>query len=164
MAIYGTKAEADTYHSDRGNAAWGTAAEGDKDSALIRATEWIDRAFRMAFPGEKTGLRAQEREWPRINAYDDEDELIPDDEIPAEILPATYEAALREVITPGSLSPDYDPSSQVKREKVDVVEVEYAAGFGPESVHPVFPIIRGILAPILTGSVASGLAGSSTRV
>ena len=162
MAIYGTRAGADIYHTDRGNATW-AGTDAQKDEALLRATEWVDRAFRMSFPGEKTGLRAQEREWPRVQAYDDEDELIPDDEVPAEMLPATYEAALRELVTLGSLSPDYDPAVQVTKEKVDVIEVEYAAGFGPESVHPVFPIIRGILAPILTGTISTRLAGQTAR-
>ena len=161
---YGTLAGADTYHTDRGNATW-TGTDQAKDEARLRASEYIDRAFCAAFPGDKTGLRAQEREWPRINAYDNADNFIPNDEIPDEVVNATYEASLRELTEPGALSPDYDPSAQVKREKVDgAVEIEYTAGHGPDSVRPVYPIIQGILAPILTGTVASGLAGTTTRI
>jgi hypothetical protein len=167
MAIYGSRAAADTYHSDRGNTTW-TGADAVKDQALLRASEWVDRAFRSSFPGEKTDGRAsatpQVREWPRIDAYDIEGDLVPSDTTPTEVENATYEAALREIVTPGSLSPDYDPSGQVRREKVDMIEVEYTAGHGPDSVRPLFPIIAGILAPILTRNTGSYLVGRSIRI
>lgn len=166
MSFYGTVADADTYHDDRGNSAWGesSVATAEKEAALLRASEYVDYQFRPQFPGYKTGLRTQTREWPRAWAYDEENNSIPSDEVPIEVERATYEAALRELASPGSLLPDFEPQGQVKRERVDVLEVEYVAPIGAEAAKPVIHIVRGILQPILTGPVSSALAGRGVRV
>lgn len=95
MSYYGTVAEADTYHANRGNTKWAEAAEASPDPRegyLTRASDYVD-SYRSRFAGRKTGGRAQEREWPRADATDASGESIPDDEIPYEIEYATYEAA-----------------------------------------------------------------------
>jgi len=163
MSFYGTLSEADAYHADRGNSTW-TGDNADKEVALLRGSEYIDQAFRSSFPGLKTGLRSQTREWPRSWAVDVEGNAIPSDEVPIEVEHASYEAALRELTDPGSLLPDYDPANQFKRSKVDVIEVEYAAPFGPGSVKPVITAIAAILQPILTGGSFSSVAGRSHRI
>lgn len=160
---YGTSAGADTYHAARGNTTW-IGADGAKAIALLRGSEYIDQAYRSSFPGHKTGARDQLREWPRIDAYDTEDNYIAQDTVPDEVIYASYEAALRELVTPGSLLPDYTPGQQERRVKVDVIEVEYTAPHGVQSVLPIVSIINGILAPILTGSVSSSIAGRSERI
>jgi len=159
---YGTLVGADAYHLARGNTTW-TGDNADKDIARLRGSEYIDQAFRSAFPGFKTDLRDQEREWPRSDAYDVEGNYLDPDTVPNETIYASYEAALRELVDPGSLLPDYTPGDQRKRVKVDVIEVEYSAPHGVSSVLPVVSIIRGILAPVLTGSVNSTIAGRAVR-
>lgn len=162
--LYGTLAGADAYHAERGNAAW-TGTDADKDAARLRASEYIDAAYRSQFPGYKAGLRAQVREWPRVGASDIEGQSIADDETPREVENATYEASLRELVTPGSLNPDYDPSTQVRREKVGPIDVEYTAAHGPNSVRKIIPIIGAIIAPVLTGSsVTSSITGRTERI
>lgn len=107
--------------------------------------------------GTKAGGRSQEEEWPRDNAKDTEGNDIPNDEVPREAEYATYEAALRELVNPGSLSPDYVAAERVKREKVDVIEVEYFDQPKPDNGpgrplppnYPVIPVIDGIIAPLL---------------
>ena len=47
--LYGTLAAADTYHAERGNTTW-TGSDADKDAARLRATEYIDQAYRSSFP------------------------------------------------------------------------------------------------------------------
>ena len=160
--FYGTLAAADTYHSDRGNTTW-TGTDEAKNIALLRGSEYIDQAFRSSFPGYKTLLRDQLREWPRAWAADIAGNALDSTVVPVEAEQASYEAALRELATPGSLLPDYTPGTQQKRVKVDVIEVEYSAPHGAASVLPIIAIIRGILAPILTGSVNSGVAGRAVR-
>lgn len=160
MAIYGTRADADAYHTARGNSGW-TGENAAKDAALERATDYIDGRYRWRlasgrwqsmFRGERTGGRAQDREWPRTGATDYEGNAIADDEVPVEVRNATYEAALRELQTPGSLSPDFVPSGQVVKEKVGPIEVGYAV---PQATanslpnRPVIPAIDEILAPLL---------------
>ena len=160
---YGTNSGADDYHSARGNTAWTDAAGSDKTVARLRGSEYVDQNFRASFPGYKTGLRDQVREWPRTDAYDIESNHIGFDVVPIEVEYATYEAALRELQNPGSLFPDFKPGQQVKREKVDVLEIEYTGPVGISSVKPIITVIQGILAPVLTGHAQSSLAGRTIR-
>src|SRR6056297_907716 len=166
MSFYGTTAGADTYHSDRGNSAWAESSvtTAQKEEALLRASEYIDYQFRSDFPGYPTDLRDQTREWPRAWAYDIYFSDIPNTEVPVEVLNATYEAALRELSSPGSLLPDFTPNQQAKREKVGPIEVEYTGPVGPESAKPILTIVRGILQPILTGPASASSVGKAVRV
>lgn len=123
---YATVAAADAYHSDLGAAAW-TGTDAVKEAALRRATAWIDGRYRARFPGVRTYARAQALEWPRVGADDAEGTPIPSDEIPDEVVAATCEAALRELVSAGSLSPDVTSSDAVKRAKAGPVEVEFAS-------------------------------------
>jgi len=161
--FYSTLAAADTYHAARGNTAWAAGAEAARNIALLRGSEYIDQAFMASFPGLKTDLRDQLREWPRTDAYDIEGNYLDPDTVPSEVYNASYEAALRELANPGSLLPDYTPGTQQKSVQVDVIKIEYTAPHGAASSLPVINIIRGILAPVLTGSVSSGVAGRAVR-
>lgn len=161
--FYSTIDAADTYHSARGNDTW-TGSEEVKGVAMLRGSEYIDQAFRSAFPGFKTELRDQLREWPRSDAVDIEGNYLDSEMVPNEVYNATYEAALHELVDSGSLLPDYVPGEQLKRVKVDVIEVEFTAPHGAISVLPIIAIIRGILEPILTGSISSGIAGKAVRI
>ncbi len=156
--FYGTVVGADAYHAARDNTAW-TGADSVKQAALLRASAFIDSlgfdGNELLWPGEKTGGRAQLRQWPRTGAVDAEGHAIDAATVPLEIEYATYEAALRELVTPGSLSPDYVPATQVKREKIDVIEVEYfasAAGGAVPPTSPIIPLILSLLAPLLGGN------------
>lgn len=162
MSIYGTLEDADEYHADRANMAWpGDGTDADRNAALVRATDYIDGRYRWLlpsgrwqsqFPGERTAARGQDREWPRTGAVDYDGNELPDDEVPIEVEHATYEAALRELITPGSLSPDYVAAQQVTREKVGPIEVTYAEAKATDNTipnRPVIPVIDQIIAPVL---------------
>ena len=161
--FYSTLADANVYHVAHGNVLW-TGTDELLNAAMLRGSEYIDRAYRSSFPGFKTLLRDQLREWPRSDAYDIEDNYLDHEVVPDEVFNATYEAALRELLNPGSLMPDYNPGGQQKRVKVDVIEVEYTAPHGAASSMPVINIIRGILEPVLTGSSNSSLAGKAERI
>ena len=158
MANYGSVAAADAYHTARGNTAW-TGTNDVKTAALVRASAYIDGRYRFRlasgrwqsmFKGTKTGGRAQELEWPRTGATDYEGSEIPSNEIPREVEQATYEAALRELVSPGSLSPDFTYSAQVTREKVGPIEVQYAESQASGTPNrPVIPAIDELLGPLL---------------
>lgn len=162
MENYGTLAGADAYHSVRGNAAW-TGADAAKLAALVRASTFIDGmgqrplksgAYTSLYPGTKTGGRPQLLAWPRTDATDQDGVDIDPVTVPAEVERATYEAALREIAEPGSLSPDYVAAQQIKREKVDVLETEYLAPQGtpnaPNPARPVVSVVLDILTPVMT--------------
>ncbi len=169
MAIYGTIADADAYHAARGNAAWGAAGDADRNAALQRATDYIDGRYRRMtagggwvsmFRGARTEGRGQSLEWPRTGATDAEGNEIPDDEIPTEVKEATYEAALRELASPGSLSPDFVAAQQVTREKVGPIEVAYAEPQGSGAMppnRPSVPVIDDILAGLIVDAPPFGV-------
>lgn len=146
--IYGSVAGADTYHSERGNAAWALASTTDKESALLRASEYIDGHYRGSFQGYRTNGRSQEREWPRTDAYVWTQwtwELLDKNTVPYEVENATYEAALRELATPGFFTPDYTPGKNKKSVKVDSISVEYWS----DEQYPVVKALDYIIAPLL---------------
>lgn len=162
MANYGTVHGADDYHASRGNSAWTDADDHLKLPALVRGSWYIDSRYRWRYPGgvfyaslfsgEKTGGRAQELEWPRTGATDYTGEALDPDVVPREVEFATYEAAVRELVSPGSLSPDFVSTSAVKKEKVGPVEVEYSfttsdSCWPPN--YPIIPTIDGLIAPVL---------------
>lgn len=160
--FYGDVASADSYHTARGNAGWAGTDEA-KQAALVRASAYVDSLaqhqvsppngpWMSLFRGTKTGGRGQALAWPRMGATDNEGLPIDNAEVPVEVEHATYEAALRELTAPGSLRPDYVASSVVKREKVDVLEVEYAVSAASGSaadITPVVTVITALLAPLM---------------
>ena len=163
---YGTLADSKTYHAARGNTAWAAGSDPNLTIALLRGSEFIDFTYRGRFPGYKTLLRDQVREWPRNPAWDIELNSISSTTIPVEVEYASYEAALRELATPGILTPDIIPGEQIKRARVDgAVEVEYVGVVGVQGMRTMLTIIGGILAPVLTGTgTGSSLAGRSVRI
>ena len=107
---YPTIAMADAYHLARGNATW-AGADAVKEPALRRATAWLNGAYKARWPGVRTFGRVQALDWPRVDAYDREGLYIFGSTIPPEIVAACCEAALRELVAPGSLSPDVTPGA-----------------------------------------------------
>lgn len=156
---YGTIAEADAYHEARGNTAWAalTDSPDQKTAPLIRASQWLDGAYASRWPGRRVGGRDQARAWPRENAKDAEGNEVDDATVPPEVLMATYEAALREAVTPGSLSPDFTPADGVKSEAVGPVSVTYRDGVGVEGQRPIVTVIDDILASLI-GRRSSGVS------
>lgn len=159
MAYYGTVLGADAYHLAAGNTAW-TGTNDAKLAAMTRGSQYADTlALRQRkngsvytmFGGVKATGRDQLLAWGRIGACDIDGTPIPDGVVPIEVEHATYEAALRELVQPGYLSPDYVPAQVIKREKVDVLETEYmgASGGTENPQQPVATLIRNIIAPLL---------------
>ena len=156
MDHYGSVADADAYHLAMGNAAW-TGSDTVKTAALVRASLYVDSlglkqtacGTVTLWPGRKVGGRNQALQWPRTGAKDRDGEAV-GTAVPLEIEQATYEAALRELVSPGSLRPDYVAAEQVTREKVGPIEVEYAeSAEGTNPTQPVVSVINAMLAPLL---------------
>lgn len=133
------------------------------EAALMRGSAYIDGKYRSRFPGKRTSGRSQPREWPRIDAIDASGETIADDETPVEIQYATYEAAFRELTTPGSLMPDYVATERVQSERVGDLSVTYANStiMRASDSWPVIGVIDGILGPLLV-STTSPLFGETS--
>lgn len=128
-------AAADAFVSRAAFAAWvanyrpdqvTTVAADDNatDAAIRRASAWLS-VFPRWQGALACGRGLQGLAWPRTGVEDCNGNAVADDEVPAEVEQATYLAALAELVSPGLLGPTITPGRQTKREKVDVIEVEY---------------------------------------
>lgn len=120
---YVTTVELDTYAADRG-----LTIAGDQSELLIRANDYLET---LNFIGNRY-TKEQPLEWPRINAYVDGFD-IEVDEIPNDLKIAQMALSLE--IDAGN-----DPMAPVerstKKEKVDVIEVEYMDGTRDSTYAP----------------------------
>lgn len=156
-SFYGTVAGYKAWAADRGITV--TATDPDIQAALVRATNYIDGAYRDQFPGWRADGRSQALEWPRAGATDREGLGIDGTTVPAEVDNATYEGAKREIASPFSLAPDIKPGGGiVKRVKAGSVEVEYENNLQTQKT---FQAIEQALGPILI--VRSSYSGASAR-
>jgi hypothetical protein len=155
-------ADADAYHTARGNSAW-TGADAVKEPAIRRATAFLSNSYRWA--GGRTHGRRQALAWPRGGVVDEEGIGIESNEIPIEIMDACAEIALRELITPGAMNPDFKASELVKSEKVGQIAVEYAlSSMNADGQRPVLLIVRDMITQFLAVGVGNSIVGSSFRV
>lgn len=142
-------ADADAYHSGRGNAAWAAlATTALKEEALRRATDFMRQRYRGRWQGCIV-QKGQPQDWPRydveVDGYDVSSSIVP-----TEVVNACAEYALRAA----SSTLYADQERAVKREKVDVLEVEYSE-FSSQSVR--YPAIDAMLSPFLNGGGAGGV-------
>lgn len=148
---YASLVEAAAYHSARGNSTW-TGTDALKEAALIRATQWIDGRYGDQWPGTRRHLREQALDWPRVDAYDRDGTYVDVDTIPPEVLNATCEAALRELVTPGSLSPDVTPgTAKVLTEVKGIKWTPLRAAAGVQDMTITITAVDRILSPLIGG-------------
>jgi len=105
------------------NAARGYTLAGNAEQLLLQAMLYVDN---LSFKGWKL-TKAQSLQWPRNGVYIDS-YAINTDEIPQQLIDLQCEVALS--IDAGS-DPLANVDRAVKREKVDVIEVEYADNAAP---------------------------------
>lgn len=98
------------YHSARGNASVAALTTAQSEEALRRASDYFLQTYRGRWQGERT-TTTQALDWPRVNY----------NEIPNDIKNAFSDLAFKAVS--GELLSDV--SSQVIRQKVEGIEVEY---------------------------------------
>jgi hypothetical protein len=154
---YITVAYADTYHSNRGNAAWATLTTTVKEQLLIKSTDYIEQVYRLRWLGyrhtEEQALSYPRDEVPRRDfTFLNQFSFYPNDVVPNEIKNACAELALK--ANDEALAPDIERIA--KREKVGVLEVEYDV-YSPAYV--IYRAIDNIVAPFL-----SSLTGNVKRV
>lgn len=141
-----TLAECDAYHMARGNSSW--ASDDAKEPAIRRATANLSSKI---WSGKPTNARSQALAWPRTGVVDANGYTIAEDEIPQEIKDAACELALRELVSPNSTNPDFVASEKIKREKIDVIETEYAdTANNSQSITPVFQVVDALIGQFLS--------------
>lgn len=114
---------ADEYMRNTGRSDWFSKTEDERKAFLINATRYIDRTYsQIGWKGQKKYHRRQALCFPRVELYDkDGDEVL---DIPEELKQAVCEAGFINT-TVSSLFDIKDASGTVKKQKVDVLEVEY---------------------------------------
>lgn len=152
---YASVASADAYYSQRGNADWAALTTAAKESALILATDYLEATYTEAWKGERVS-GTQALSWPRYDVIVDGYELI-SNALPIKLVHACIELALR--ANSGPLIVDQD--QRVVREKVDVVEVEYAEFSDPTKRYPA---VSRLLSSLLRGATADSGIGMARLV
>lgn len=149
---YAAVEAADAYHAARGNTAW-AGDPAAKEAALRRGTEYLDGLYRSRWLG-RLAVPGQGLCWPRACACT-ADGVLPSDAIPAALVRACCEAALREIQDPGGLTPDILPGERVVSETVGPLKVDYAAIRAPTDVLPVIVAVERLVAPLLRSAAGT---------
>jgi hypothetical protein len=134
-------AEANAYHTDRGNSVW-TGDDAVKQAALIKATDFIQQKYGCQWKGYKVDPIRQPLDWPRAGI-----DYVDYQTIPEKLKNAVCELALEALSE--ELNPSLERGGAVKREKVDVVEVEYMDSASSTTKRPA---IDGMLREYLSRS------------
>jgi hypothetical protein len=146
---YVTVAEVDTFCSNYGLTSWATLATANKESAIIRGMSFIET---FNFKGYKTSVD-NPLEWPRACVYDDNPGNyiagieVYINEIPKGLKRAVCRAAYEESEEQDVLQQSADVG--IKRQKVDVIEIEYE---GRNPAQTVYPVIKGFLKNLIEDS------------
>lgn len=114
----------------------------EREQLLIVAADYIDANYRSSFKGEKV-TRDQPMQWPRVEVYID-CFSISSSEIPTELKRAQMEAAI--AANEQDIYTNSDGTS-VKKEKLDVLEVEYFQG--GSAGQPVLGKTKDLINPLL---------------
>lgn len=137
---YASEAAADQYHENRGNAAWALLSSDDKQTALNRATAYLDSYFDWT-QGIPTNL-TQALDWPRIGAYDEDNVYFDEDEIPQQVIDACCALAL----TASAEDIVADSSRAVKSFTAGSVSVEFETGTSSlNTYNEVIVLLRGLV-------------------
>lgn len=124
---YVTISEFEDFATDRGYTL-NASTDAEKEALLIRAMDYLESQDFIGKKAEST----QSLQWPRTNVYID-GYRVASDSVPVEVENAQMAIAY-------DMDQDYDPlgvvDPAVKREKVDVLEVEYQDGALSKSISP----------------------------
>jgi hypothetical protein len=172
---YISQATFETYAETHGLSIAGKT-DDEIESAIIRARSWIDNNYRSRWPGVRTYGSGQTTQWPRkagsyyygtfvqssyLSTVTDAEGLpIPINSIPAELIAAAAEAAWRELIKPGSLSPDLPRGGGIKSVRAGSAGVEF---FDSAAATTTFQVIDDLLAGLLVSAETSSYTGRAVR-
>ena len=164
--MYGSATAFETYHEARGRVIPDTWDTAYIDAALLVASEWLDHKYGRRYYGYPTAGYTQEREWPRALAYTNTypTYVFPEDEIPTEVVEATYEVAWREANEPGCLSVDFTPSRYSSVSIDGAMFVKYDNTRDAQDIQKQIEPIERILKVLFDPKKSdSGLSGKADR-
>lgn len=148
-------AEATTYHTARGNAAWAALANDTiREQLLRKATAYMQQAYRARWQSFRVST-TQALDWPRAwvkipdapYGYGSFAAYVPNNVVPLEVRQACAELALTAIA--GDLAPALGRTTS--RERVGDIDVAYEPG-SPEYTR--YRAVDLLLAPYLVGSAS----------
>ena len=142
---YITVAEARAYAAKRGFTTFDALTDGEVEAKIILAMDVVE-SYRGSFKGTKASS-TQALQWPRADVYIDGTEIA-STTIPTELKNALSQLSVDAVSS--TLQPNLGGRT-VTREKVDVVEIEYAAR-GASAEYTVFDKFETMLEPLLSST------------
>lgn len=162
---YGSDQGFKDYHLARGRV---VPLTWNVTSIRLVASEWLDGTYGSLWIGTPTGGFTQERQWPRTGATTTTNPpyTFPDDEIPEQVVNATYEAGWHQGMKPGSLTVDFNPF-KYKSVSVDgAVAVEYNLAFTSSAdLQMQIVTVQRLMAALLRQDAGmSALSGAAIRV
>ena len=150
---YTTVAEADTYHLSMSNPAqWTSATDAQKESAIRRATTYIDDVYGGSFRGVVASI-TQRLLWPRLSVVDGKTGVAyVSDTIPRLLKEATAEVAVR-VLAGIDLDPDLSAGvDNISSSSFSVGGISVSETFaGSKSTRPRFPVVERKLSSLRSG-------------
>lgn len=124
---YVSVAEADVYFFGAKKALWDALDTSAKEPLLKEATRLLDQFFDWS--GTIDPVSTQSLRWPRINAYDQDERLIPSTDIPKAVKYGTIEFALYLNTNSG-----FDPSvNNLQLVKIGPIRLDFKAGSNDNS-------------------------------
>lgn len=148
---YISVADASTYHTNRGNAAWAAlSTDTVREQCLRKATDYMTQAYRDRWQGARYD-EDQVLDWPREGVVRDSWE-VGHDEVPTEVKNACAELALKAATA--SLSPDL--TQGVVSEQVGSIAVTYDKN-SPQRTR--YAAIDNMLAPYLKAGGSGMMMG-----
>lgn len=168
--IYGNADDFRQYITLRGSSQINDFDDDKLESALLVASEWLDSQYEPIWIGYKAQGYKQERSWPRLNAIVNSFPfyVYGKDEIPEQVIKATYEAASRELTSSGYLQIDYTPSLYKRATVEGAVSVDFNdLIYSASDIQTEIPVIQRLMDQLIdpqkTG-VISSLSGQAVRV
>jgi hypothetical protein len=145
---YVTLVEAQTYASDRGYVIPVDPLEVIKH--LLRAKDYLE-SFRSSYKGSKVS-GTQSLQWPRLDVSIDNFDVL------STVIPQDLKDAQCQIVVELETA-DPLPSTNgysIKRERIDVVETEYAVGYRDTTEPPLprMPKVDRLLASLIRGGFA----------
>ena len=151
---YASVSAADSYVADRGITGWASLSQTIKEQSLVKATDYLEATYRAAWKGNRVS-ETQALSWPRYNVVVDGFNFASNG-VPLQVVNACIEMAIRASAGETLLA---DQGQRVRREKIDVIEVEYQDYSDPTQRYP---LVNRMVMPYLISASESGF--SVTRV
>lgn len=145
---YCSVAAADARHAARGVTTWAALSTEQREQYLRLATDHMSQFYRSRWAGTRVS-EAQALDWPRYNVLRSDGPsapgVYPSDAVPAEVVAACADLALRALTEP--LSEDVERG--VLSERVDSLAITYAQGVSRQKR---FSAIEAALRPFMTST------------